>query len=353
MLIALAVVGCGKKGMPLPPEPRGPRPPAEVEVRQIGDEVVVGFVVPAARGEQPAQQPVRAEMIRVAYAPGVAVQADPDTFRRRGQLVMSAEPDPFESGSRVYLTDFSLGELPGAGRGHTVRYGIRVRDRRGRSSALVVAPDLVVVAPIPAPGQLRAEATADGVRLEWEPPTDGQPRFYNVYRDVEAAGGAERPLNAKPLSDTSFLDTDVATGERYTYVVRAAEEEGPPYRESESSERVPITAEDRFPPVAPSGLVAVQEGAAVRLFWNPSAEHDLSGYRVYRRDAATDSAWQRIGPELVAQPLFLDAVVAGEQNLEYRVTAIDRAEPPNESAPSASVVLHTVDEPSVAPPGGP
>ena len=34
-------------------------------------EAFVGFVVPVARGDKPGQQPVRVELIRVSYPPGV------------------------------------------------------------------------------------------------------------------------------------------------------------------------------------------------------------------------------------------------------------------------------------------
>ena len=48
---------------------------------------------------------------------------------------------------------------------------------------------------------------------------------------------------------------------------------------------------------------------------------------------------------VVEQNSFLDTDVATGQRLSYRVTAVDLASPPNESAPSASVQQEVVAEP--------
>jgi hypothetical protein len=342
LLVALA---CGKRGAPLPPEPKGPLPPTQVRARQIGSTVVVGFDVPRARGDKPAQQPVVAELIRVSYPAGIEPQPDPGAFRRRGELVRTFEADPLGSGERVRFEDPILRELPDAGVGSSLRYGVRLRDRRGRASPLVVATDLVPVAVGPAPRNLRGEPTADGIRLAWDaPPAPGDLR-YNVYRGSTELPRPERPLNSEPIDGTQYLDTGVTTGERYEYFVRLDLGQRPPYRESQGSESLVVTAEDRFAPAAPGGLVAVQEGQAVRLFWDPSSARDLSGYRLYRRLTQTGEAWRRIGPDPVERPLYLDVDVRVGQRLSYRVTAVDRAEPPNEGPASTEVEIELLTEP--------
>ena len=104
-----------------------------------------------------------------------------------------------------------------------------------------------------------------------------------------------------------------------------------------------VLAEDRFAPAPPTGLVAVQEGAAVRLFWNPGVERDLRGYRVYAR--AGGGEWRRLGPDPVLEPSLLDREVHAGDRIEYRVTAVDRSQPPNESAPGEIVEVGVVDDP--------
>jgi hypothetical protein len=315
--------------------------------RQIGDRIEVSFSVPEPRGDKPARQPVRAELIRVAYAPGFEPPANPGVFRRRGELIDIVEGDPLPSGKRRRLIDGGLDRLKGGWIGSTLRYAVRVRDRRGRSSPLVVAREVVPIAPAPAPVRLQAEPTSDGVRLLWEkPPMEGQFK-YNVYRSSIEGPPAESPLNSQPLDVTEYLDSTVAVGERYLYSVRVALADTLPYREGESSAPLETLAEDRFPPTAPDGLVAVQEGSAVRLFWNPNRERDLAGYRVFRR--AGEGAWIPIGPDPVEKADYLDGEVSVGQILSYRVTAVDKAEPPNESPLSSIVDVEMLAEPG----GGP
>jgi hypothetical protein len=292
---------------------------------------------------------VRAELVRTTYKPGFQPPPDPDVFRRRGDIVGQAAAEPFEPGTRLFLEDLRLGDLDQAGRGWTLRYAVRVRDRRGRPSPLVMAEDLVLLEPAPPPRDLTAEPTADGVRLAWRAPEGEGPYSYNVYRSHPEEPWPELPSNAEPLAATEFLDRDVSTGERYTYCVRVALSTDRPFREGEPSETREIVAEDRFAPEAPQGVVAVQEGPAVRLFWDPNRERDLAGYRVLR--SVDGGTWRAVGPERIETPTFLDSDVRVGQELAYAVVAIDRAEPANASERSAIVRMVVVEEP-VAPGSG-
>lgn len=348
-LPVLLVLACGKTGPLRPPAPHGPLPPGNVAARQLGAAVEVAFTVPDPRGKSPGQKVARADILRVAYPKGVTPSRDPDAFRVRGEIVAEVSGEPVSPGRRLVIGDPSLGSLADAGIGWTLRYGVRVRDERGRPSALVVARDLTTVAPVAGPGALEGHATADGVRLSWKAPRGATAATYNVYRGPADGTLSEQPLNVKPLSDRDYLDTTARSGSVYRYVVRAVAAEGTPYRESVSSEPIVVDAKDVFPPAAPTGLVAVQEGKAVRLLWNPGTESDLDGYRVYRKKG--DGPWGRIGPDPVRQPTYLDAAVAPDDVLDYRVTAVDRAQPPNESEPSASATLRVAAAPAT--PGAP
>jgi len=343
VVATLLGTGCGKKGAPRPPEPRGPLPPRRVQARQIGDQALIGFEVSRPRGTKPAQKPVRAELIRVSFGPGIVAPADPDAFRRRGDAVGALDGDPFEPGTPRRIGDETLAGLEDGGIGSTLRYAVRVLDRRQRSSPLVVAEDLVMLSTVDAPSGLRAEPTADGIRLTWTAPPGDGPFRYNVYRFAPGEPCPLVPVNPSPLVTGELLDPETVPGRRYNYVARVVLADGRPYREGETSRPITVLSEDRFAPEAPTGLVAVQEGPAVRLFWNPNTERDLAGFRVYRR--VGDASFDPIGPDLVGQPLYLDSAVDPGQRLEYWVNAVDRAEIPNESAPSASFEVIVVEEP--------
>lgn len=344
VLAGIVLCGCGKKGPSLPPIPKGPMPPTLVEARQSGAAIEVSFVVPNPRGDNPMQTPERAELVRVEYPPGPTPPSDADAFRRRGEVVGAADVSAVASGSRLGIADGSPSLADGGRTGWTLRYGVRVLDRRGRTSPLVVAHDIVpVVPPIP-PSLLSAEATSDGVHLTWQaPPAEGQQR-YNVYRARAGEAMGPRPLQREPLSSPEYLDAEVTSGTEYEYEVRTAATDALPLQESAPSAIVRVRAEDLFPPARPEKLVAVQEGATVRLFWNPNQERDLAGYRVYR--AVAGGSFERVGGDAIERASFIDADVHPGLRVSYRVTAVDRATPPNESAPSEVAELEVATDPT-------
>lgn len=344
---AIAALSCGKTGPLQPPAPRGPYPASSVEARQIGDRIEIALTVPEARGTEPSQAVQTTEILRVAYPPGRPAPSEPDAFRVRGEIVAAIEAEHGKPGDRVVIADPSLSSLADGGMGWTLRYAVRVKDRRGRPSAIVVTKDVTTVPSVAAPTSLAGEASADGVHLSWRPPEGVNGATFNVYRGPTSGRLAEHPLNVQPLASPDHLDATVEVGKTYRYVVRTVAAAGPPYRESANSNTAVVDASDRFPPAQPAGLVAVQEGSAVRLLWNPGAERDLDGYRVYR--AVGDDGFARVGAELVPQPSFLDPTVPAGGRLRYRVTALDRAVPPNESVPSAEVELLVAADPGTAP----
>jgi len=348
-LALLLAAGCGKKGPPLPPLPRGPFPPVGAAARQIGAEVFVSFEIPPPRGPKPAQQPVRAELLRVTYAPGLQPAIDPDSFRRSGEIVGRAEFDSAPPTGHASIEDTSLGDLPEAGLGWTLRYAVRVRDRKGRRSPLVVTEDLVPLPLLPPPRALEGTPTSAGVRLIWRPveaenvDEDPEAGLFNIYRAPAGEPWPERPLNTDPLSTTEYLDTKIEVGRRYTYVIRTALAPGSPYREGVPGESIEVLAADRFAPAPPEAIVGVQEGVAVRLFWDPNDERDLAGYRVYR--SLDGGAWESLSDDNVERAQYLDRAVRVGQRAAYRVTAVDHASPANESEPSAVVEVDLLPEP--------
>jgi len=191
LFVLSTVAACGKKGPPRPPDPRGPMPPTGVKARQIGDKVDVYFDVPDPRGDKPGQALLEAELLRVAYAEGLAAASDSEVFRRRGEVVNAAGAERFNSGDRGRLADITLDQLEASGVGSTLRYAVRVRDQRDRYSAVVVATDLIMIEPRPAPAGLSAEPTIDGVRLVWEP-VEIPPEYLTTV-DADAGPTPQEP----------------------------------------------------------------------------------------------------------------------------------------------------------------
>ena len=80
-------------------------------------------------------------------------------------------------------------------------------------------------------------------------------------------------------------------------------------------------------------MLARQGG--VDLFWAPNDEHDLAGYRVYRRKLP-DGKWRQITPQLVTATAWTDTTTVPGTTYEYAVTALDVQVPTNESQRSPS-----------------
>jgi hypothetical protein len=307
------------------------------------------FIVPPARGPHPAQVLTGVELLRVERPAGGGASVDPAAFRRRGVKV-AERTGALQAGAIVRLRDARLGELSGAYTERTLRYAVRLLDHRGRVSPLAMTTDLTPLEPPAAPAELTAEATGDGIRVAWGGVASGERTRYNLYRTLPDEPEALEPLHPSPLTETEYLDREVSYGARYVYRVRVVLAEGLPRRESESSAPFEVVAEDRLPPASPRGLVCVQEGPLIRLFWNPSPERDLRGYRVYR--SVDGGPWARVGPDPVEQATWVDREVTIRQRLSYHITAVDRAVPPNESAAGETVELEVSAEPTMPGEGG-
>src|SRR4029077_18107796 len=115
------------------------------------------------------------------------------------------------------------------------------------------------------------------------------------------------PLNAAPLSDRTYVDTRFTYGETYHYSVRALLRPPPPLRESVPCDEVEVLPLDVFAPKAPTGLAAAVEGQAIKLYWFPTSEPDLHGYRVYLREAKGE--FRTIGEVGAAETSFADTTV--------------------------------------------
>jgi len=183
------------------------------------------------------------------------------------------------------------------------------------------------------------------VDLSWTAPTarvDGTPlgpvRGYNVYRSEQAGVFPDAPINPQPVPDLRYSDGGVANDRTYFYVVRAVENEAPPWRESGNSSVVAATPRDITPPGPPRNLQAAATRAEVSLIWDRNEEPDLLGYHVYRSEVSR-TAYRQITAEAIRATSFVDRAVARDATYYYVVTAVDTAATPNESTFSDEIAI--------------
>jgi serine/threonine protein kinase len=167
----------------------------------------------------------------------------------------------------------------GAGPGGPGGTGGRTRQRRyllwgAAVLALVVALGgvagwLLLGSAPDAPRAVEAAATAEGVEVRWEA-VDGA-TGYEVYRDGEFAGRSDGSV---------YVDSEVGSGVRATYSVRAVGDGGD--RSALSESRTVVSA---LHPV--SNLVPEVDGATVGLTWTPVENAET--YEVRRDDQVVQS----------------------------------------------------------------
>ena len=301
MLLVLFVSGCGKIGDPLPPFIRVPESTSDLTVDQVGYELRFAWTNPLRNVDQSDSTDLEQVVIR----------AEDDTV---AEIVVSG------AGERQTLT-LSARDLVGV----TRQYAVYFETTGGRVSE----PSNVValrVVEVPGPGSaVRATVDQDRILLEWDPPPSGAEvtDAYRIYRSGQV-------LDDRPITQTRFEDTAYRDGEEYVYTVVPVRRTATGWVEGLASRPLEVTALDRTPPEAPTGvsLTPFEMGAFVR--WNSNPENDVIRYRVFRRDG-TDGQFRPVEAEPQTTTAYQDSDY--QPGYEYAVTALDRSG--NESAMSA------------------
>jgi hypothetical protein len=343
-LLALSVVGCGKRGDPLPPLRRVPQPVIGLNLAQRGDKLEIAYTVPRNTTDGGRLPVLEVDVLRMDGEGEFPKEA---RHRRRkaapGETLVDREPLP----------------APGT----PVRVAVRAI-ANGKTSVSTLPASLTVKTPPPPPSKLVATLTAEGVALAWEgelpapPPVAAapaptpaaptlptpaapapttpstppgaaptptptppfRPGFWVYRRNPESDFG--RPLFPSPTEARTYVDTVARAGERWCYVARTVVS-ADPVIESGSSDEACIDVKDIAPPAAPVGLTAVARDAVVELRWSPSTEPDLRLYRVYR--SPLPGAPAPLADVPAGETTYLDG--SGEEGRPYRytVTAVDAA----------------------------
>jgi hypothetical protein len=280
---------------------------------------LVPFAMPAAAAPAPASGgPPRTVPTAGAAPAGVAAPGVPP-----------ATPPPAATGvgvlTRLYIVQ-----------------GVAKNGNKGAPSPRVNVP--LLAAPGPARPGAAATYDASSVTISWNPPltsSDEAPGVsYNVYSAASSANGAPAtvpaPLNDTPLTVTTFAHAGAEAGKEQCFVVRSVATVENATIESAPSEPICVTPKDTFPPSAPKGLAAVSGTGAINLIWDANSDADLGGYLVLRAEAPSDTL-QPLTPQPIRETRYRDTTVTPGVRYVYAVIAVDRAAPPNRSAPSNRV----------------
>ncbi len=262
---------------------------------------------PGATGAAPVPEPpLPGEALPIPTAPG-------STSAPSAQVIAPVPPAP---------------PLPGyPARLYVVR-GVTKRGRPGPPSTRVELP---LVEPPAAPSLPAATSTETSIVITWPAPASGTPIAYNIYK----AGSAD-PINPAPMTDGKYERAGVTFGTEECFTLRAVQKVAAVSLESTPSEQVCLTPRDTFPPAAPKGLSIVAGSGTMNLGWDANTEPDLAGYVVLRGEAAGGTL-QPLTPAPITATSYEDKTVTPGVRYAYVIVAVDKATPPNRSAPSARI----------------
>ena len=313
----LALPACGKRGNPLPPLRRTPQPVTDLRVSQRGDRLEVAFTAPRTATDGSRLPVLEIELLRA--------EGDGDF-----EKVARSTRSKVAPGERIVDEE----TLPPPGT--KLRLAARAR-ARGRPSTLTPVVTLTVTMPPAPPAGLTTRSDPGGAAVSWTAPesppgpdegASPAPAFL-VYRrpDVRDYG---RSLETAPTTETAFIDTTVAAGETWCFVVRAVTSTDPLVESAASNESC-LLVQDVAPPATPAGVAAQGREGGIEVSWSPSAEPDLVAHRVYR--------WsQGVALELIAEipapeTVYFDVGAPTGVVARYTVTAVDKAGNESERSP--------------------
>jgi hypothetical protein len=289
-------------------------PPAQLaaQPKNLAAKVTVRRPVPPEDEEQGTAAPTAAAP---PAPPTAAAPAEPDLPAPGEPAMVFDALDPATLGPDGVRHYVAVAVSPGR------------RGRRGPTSAVLNLP----FTPLPEPpADLAATNDEQQIHLRW---TAAQPglRFEVLGLD------SPPPAPGTVLTDTPIQAAEfgvpVAFGREACFAVRAVDVKGPVTLVGAASPAVCLTPVDRYPPPAPTGFQAVQEGAAVTLSWTAVTAADLGGYIVLRGEGAGENM-QPLMRQPVTGTTYRDATVTPGTAYVYSVYAVDTAATPNVSQQS-------------------
>jgi predicted small lipoprotein YifL len=338
--VTLALTGCGRKGPPVAPETRAPRPPHDLSATVETGAIALTWVNPTSRVDRSRLRDLAVARLHRVVDDG---HGEPKPAILSGDRVvgytelatidLAAPPPGPVQGNRIsYVDRASLEE----GRRYT--YVVTASDSQGRSSSPSARLSVAFLTAPEPPAPPAVSAGEGRVELTWSAPTqlaDGRPVagtiLYEVLRAV-APDATPTPVTPMAIAATRYTDSGLENGRTYYYAIRAIRAEAEGVAQSPPSGSTAATPRKVTPPAPPTNLVAIPSaGGVVRLRWDPSPNPDVGSYVIDRRGASGPAV--RVGSVDPPSTAFIDRDVPSGR-YRYSVTAVDTASPPNESVPS-------------------
>ncbi len=364
--LCLLLANCAQTGAPLPPSLELPKPPSDLRATRKGSRVTLTWSEPTLTTDRQSVRYLgptlicRAEQEMTVCGNPVQIVPRPSSpqasNRRKSSQKSQPKPPPVPQTYTGTLPPSLQSDSPDA----EITYAVEVLNRNGRGAGLSNRVRVPAIATMPAPSDLAATLTANGVLLTWTsasppPARPGVGHRYRIYRRIESGGTNNAgnqsvgPTNKKeekaiiageiPITEAGpanfpanfpahFLDS-IEWEKTYLYRVTAVTILHRPGNEvqveGDDSPMVRVVAHDVFPPSVPAGLQAAYSGEGqkpfIDLIWAPVTSADLAGYNVYRSEA--NGTPRKLNSELVKSPSYRDTEVTSGKTYVYSVSAVD------------------------------
>ena len=352
VLSVAALSGCGTPGAPQLPSLQLALPVEDLTATRVGNQVELDWTLPTKNTDR----------TLVKHIPETRI------CRREGVTLMSScvvvgevatpksQPQPKQKGQqprpeavRMHYVDHLPQQLGMNNPAGFVTYAVEEMNSKGRSGGLSNQVAVPVAPTLPAPEELTAQVSGEGVTISWmggaiAAVPQGVTYQYQIARRP-VGGGYVVVGEVAPSPHGSYLDKTFEWEKKYEYRITTlthVQSHGMSASvEGESSKPVEVFTRDIYPPAQPVGLQAVFSSVGQKPFidltWAPNLENDLAGYNVFRR--SEDGTWEKLNQKLVEVPSFRDDKVKASGNYLYSVSAVDLRgnESPRSSAASETV----------------
>ena len=335
LLLIAAFSGCGTPGAPQPPSLQLARPVDDLTASRKGNRVELDWTLQRKNTDRTLVKHLPA--IRICRREGTglmstcAVVADVPPPKPQPQPKKKQEEDP---AIRMHYVDSLPPQLGQENPADFVTYAVEEINSHGRSAGLSNQVPIPVAPTIPAPDDLLAQVSGEGVGISWTGPAPpaapaGLSYRYRVMRKPVGAPVYVVLADVEPTATGSYLDKTFGWETKYEYRITTLTQVGShginTAVEGDDSQSVEVFTRDIYPPAQPAGLQAVFSSVGQKPFidltWAPNLENDLAGYNVFRR--VENAQFEKLNKELVSGSSFRDDNVETGRKYIYSVSAVD------------------------------
>jgi len=334
--VIVTMAGCGFKTDPVAPQEVVPRPIDDLSYSIDETGVTLRWTYP--------EKSVNGDDLAEIYSFDVYRAAVPIEDLCENCPIPFGEPTEIPGGETAESGKRKIGEYNTTLLRADHKYFYKMRSRISWWAASTDSNIVSFVWQVPpaVPQGFSVKAADATIMLSWQPVStliDGSKVDKEVFYQVSRSeGGKEFKTLGNPINVTRFSDNDVLNGKTYFYKVQSLMMLGKDRISggvTEIAEAVPI---DMTPPDTPTGVRATATTAGNRVYWDRPDDLSVAGHRVYRRIVGKGTA-EQIGEVGMPSSIFLDEAVPEGATVYYSVTAIDNADPANESKVSKEVTV--------------